>query len=456
MAVRWRRFVVWSAWLLAAWSCAATADSSAFQRRLSALGAAVDAELAASPDPRPPQAWRKVLWLQLAGDQLPDALVVLRWRRDECAVSATSARPCRALLFSARDDGSFGLVTDLTLRVHPVALRRAPGGIHELYYARDVGAQPTFAAYGLEAGRFTRLDRDLTLDQLRSLPVLLADDRSMPAWDDQTYAAAQFPNAEARLAPFRLHFDAVTVAATRVEDYNAASDLYDAQFEPRSQVLLEGLLPDARALAAALPWSQTLELRLWSCVDWMVERRFWEVESRRLGRLGACVEPALYAWQNRIVTAADATDLARLPLLLQVGMAYLLRVAPLPLSERDALRAGGGAEEARFRAAVAGQWLGHRLRLMGTDRGAAALAALERVAVSWFEAIERDKMRFVSPTPELRAYAASMRLAMQAHQCLRKALGQAPAKAFAKIACDAGMLGLTQATIALLHEDLKL
>jgi hypothetical protein len=45
---------------------------------------------------------------------------------------------------------------------------------------------------------------------------------------------------------------------------------------------------------------------------------------------------------------------------------------------------------------------------------------------------------------------------MQAHQCLRKALGQAPAKAFAKIACDAGMLGLTQATIALLHEDLKL
>lgn len=443
------------AWVVGALlSTAGSAVAAGFEARLQALGTAVEQHLASAPQPllAPPE-WRKLLWLRLPGDRTPDALVVLRSRRDECAAVATT-QPCRALVLASTPEGGYRVVTEFTLRVHAVALRLEGGTVRELFHARDTGAQPAYARYRFDGEAFARVDGDIGAEQLAALPVLVADDRSMPLWADQAYAARQFPNDAAWLAPFRLHFDGATVSETRSRGYNPAGRWYDAEFEARAQRLAEALLPDAQVLARALPWPHTLELRLWSCVDWMVERRFWEVEDRRLGRAGVCVEPAAFALSRGLVQAgAPQLDLLRVALLQQVGVAYLLRVAPLSLAERTRLRQSADAAEARFGGAVAGLLIGQQRQLLTLDRAGDALDVLTKFGDLWFREIERDRMRFVVPTPELRDHGAGLALQSQALQCVRRVLGQPPHKAFAKVACEARQLETTRRIAARLQED---
>lgn len=426
---------------MVAGACAAAAPDRGMEARLAALDAAVESQLAASPGHPAPPEWRKVLWFNLAGNRRPSALVVLRGRRDECAAVATGSQPCRALIFASSADGSFKLVAEFALLVHPVALLRSSDGVRELLYSRDTGNGPVHARYRFDGEAFARVDGALNSDDLQRLPVLMADDRSMPLMADQFYASRQFPNDGARLAPFRLHFDAVAFSARRKN-----AKLYGADYDTPVKRMLDALQPDAQTWVAALPWPQTLELRLWSCADWMVERRFWEVEDRRLGRLGTCVEPALFAARQGLTRSDDATvDLVRVSLLGQVGAAWLLRVAPMSAAARSRLVRQDEPGQIQFLGAVAGQWLAYQRKQLSLDRTADALATLGKVSEQWFSTFEAGRRRFVTPTPELRAFNASLAQAQRAHQCVRKLLGQPPAKVLARAVCDgAGMEGARQ------------
>jgi hypothetical protein len=441
------------------------AHGAGFNERLQAVSAAIDAYLssptssAGSSASAPtvtvqtaPLEWRKLLWFYLVGDRLADALVVLRYRRDECA--AASQQPCKALVLTARSDGSYRVVTEFTLRVHPVALQVSADGVRDLLYARDTGDNPVYARYRFDGDAFQRVEGDVTAAQFQETPLLVADDRSMALWSDQAYAGRQFANDGARLAPFRLHFDSATVGAVRREGYNPAGAWYPKDFATQASTLAEALLPDAQALTRSVPWPHTLELRLWSCVDWVVERRFWEVEDRRLGRPGTCVEPALFALSKGLVKpGAPQLDIARLALLQQVGMAYALRVAPVTPAQRARWRKT--PDEARFTGAVAGLMLGHGRQILPFDRAAHAVTASQALAELWFNEIEREQMRFVTPTPELRDYIASLALVATALQCARQAVAAAGAKPPAKNACTGVQLDVARRLAAQLREDSK-
>lgn len=447
------RGVVFGVLLITAWqACHAVTPARGMEVRLVALTAAVESVIASSGGSPAPPEWRKLLWFYLASDKRTAALVILRTRRDECAAVATSSQPCRALIFSEAGDGGFKLVSEFTLRVHPVALVRAPGGVKELLYSRDVAANPVYARYRFDGEVFARVEGEVGTEALQQLPLLMADDRNMPLMADQLYAARQFRNDGARLAPYRLHIDSGGVPQIRLRN----PLVYDASAELRANQLLEALQPDAQGWVAAIAWPQTLELRLWNCVDWMVERRFWAVEDRRLGRIGTCVEPALFAYKQGVVRSDQSfADLIRLQVLNQVGVAWLLRVAPFTPAQRAQILDPEQSASMSLLASVAGQWLAYQRRQMTLERMAEALSNIEKTAIQWFSAYEAGVKHFGSPTPELLAFVRSQERAMQAHQCVRRLLNQPLAKALVRATCDNAMLDEARRLTALLQKDLE-
>lgn len=435
-------WVGWLIWLtLLALSLPATA--AGFEQRLAAVEAAVDAHLSGTTSaPAYPKPYRKILWLRLQGDPLPDALVVLRPGRNECGAAALSARSCLALLLVGQPDGAYRVATEFALLLHPIALRLdGQGQVTDLMYSRDVQANPSYAPYRWVGDGFQRQDGNLDAAQVQRLPTLIADDRNMALLEDQRYAARNFNNTDAWLAPYRLHYDAVAIAERR--------QLADSALTAKvAQSSVERLLPMVQDMAKAYPWSQTLEVRLWSCVDWMVPRRFWEVEGQRLGRLGTCIEPALII---PLMGGDEAAVLGALrqQLTQQFGMAMLLRTAPLAATQREALRRSGSSV---FNAAVAGMWMGHATRTHSIEQAATAIQVLRKVSDRWFEKIEFEENRYVSRTPELRAFDDEIRAVAEANQCLRRVLKQPPSKLLKDDGCSKERFETAQAIVGLVQE----
>jgi hypothetical protein len=326
------------------------AAGAGFETRLRGVEAAVEAHLQASPGAGTPypKPWRKILWIRLQGDALPDALVVLRPGRNECGAAAMTPQPCQALLLAGQPDGGYRLATEFPLLFHPLALLlNGQGQVTELLYSADLQATPRYARYRWSGSGFQRQDGTLDASQVRKLPTLMADDRNMALLEDQRYAARNFSNDDARMAPYRLHFDAMAIARYELMSRDDVSKAAPA--------LVKSALPMVQGMAKGFPWAQTLEVRLWSCVDWMVPRRFWEVEGQRLGRLGACIEPALMI-QLMGGEQAAAVSVVKQLLTQQFGMALLLRTAPLSANDREAFRRAGSLSV--FSAALAGMWIG--------------------------------------------------------------------------------------------------
>jgi len=446
--------------LLLVWLAHTSAMGQSFTERLHAVSRAVDRHLDSAASSALPLDWRKILWFHLPGDRFPDALVVLRPRRDECAalsVNPSNREPCKALILAAASRDDYRVVAEFAIRVHPVALVRSPEGVREILFTRDTGDRPSYGRYRFDGQSFARVDGDVSSDAMKGLQVLLADDRNMPLWNDQLYAAQHFQNDGVKLSPYRIHFDSTTISESRMAGYRRRLALYDESFVPFSRTVVDSLTADGQALAKAVAWPQTLELRIWSCVDWMVERRFWEVEDRRLGRLGACLEPAVFARQRGLVKRGQegTLDVIRSQLLQQVGVAWLLRVAALNGQEQGQIRESQDAEQARFLGAVAGHWISHQRKIMPLERLAEAVSVLESVAERWFKDYEFEIVNYTNPTPELRSFARGLALQMQAHQCVRRLAGVQPATAFPRHTCSAEQLERARRVVTLLNEDLK-
>lgn len=418
------------------------AAAAGFEERLAAVEAAVDAHLSTTASaPAYPKPWRKILWFRLQGDARPDALVVLRPGRNECGAAALSARACQALLLTGQPDGAYRLATEFALLTHPIALRLdGRGQVTELLYSRDTQTVPSYARYSWSGEAFQRVDGMVDAAQLRELPTLIADDRNMALLEDQRYAARNFNNTDAWLAPYRLHYDAVAIAR-QVVDSEQASKL--------ALAAVDRLLPVVQEMSRAFPWPQTLEVRLWSCVDWMVPRRFWEVEGQRLGRLGTCIEPAFIV---QLTGGDQATVLLTLKqqLAQQFGMAMLMRTAPLSAVQRESLRRAGSLSV--FSAAVAGMWMGQATRTHSVDQSAAAIQALRQVSDLWFERMELKNSHYVSRTPELRAFDEEVRAMAEANQCLRRVLKLPASKLLKDDTCSKDAQDAAQAIVSLAQE----
>jgi hypothetical protein len=405
-------------WLLLAFAYllyAGTAQAATFNERLDGLGAALARQVLESNDALMPENAR-LAWIFLPGDREPDALVIARPGRNDCAGSMPN-RPCSAFIFKGLGRGQFQLATEFKQRLHALALEIVGNELKALYVTSDGGNTPVYRRYAFDGQAFVPSGEPVPVAQLQERRVVMLDDRNMGSFGDEGQAARNFPNAQARLAPFRLYVDSMSITERRQTN----TLVFDSSFDVRMQTLQESLLGDAERLSVALPWPQTLELRLWSCVDWMVSRRFWEVEDRRLSRIGACAEPALFAFKQGIVrSAAGMTDLARYRLLRDVGIAYLLRAASQPLALRQALRSTHGDADTIFIGSVAGLLIGQQVRIQSLEQAAQAQAGLRQVSNRWFEKFEREQNHYLSKTPELRAFDAELDQAEAALACVRK------------------------------------
>lgn len=402
----------------------AVACAQGLPDRLKALSAAVDQLLDQSPGEGAkayPAEWRKVAWLMLDGDQHPDALVVLRRSRDDCAAASRGSRPCRALLMRSTAPAEFTLANEFAPGEHPVVLRKsARGMVDAMYHTRDSSAQPVYRRFLLRGGRFEPDGSVLPASELMAtVKGFVVDDRSLPLLADQVYAAAQFDNQRARLAPFRLHVDGINHRPRR-------ASVADGQFSERAAFLATQLANDAARLVEAIRWHQTLDLRIWACDDWMVPRRFWEVEDFRLGRIGVCADPAVFALRRGLVdSATELVAMTRFRLLQEVGLAFMLRVVPMTGELRDSLKAPTQRETLVFHGAVAGLMLGSSLKLQTPEAAWQMLGLWKRVSDQWFVAHEREHSGYAIKSPELRAFDHDLAEAEKALLCTLRALGSA-------------------------------
>lgn len=402
-------------WLIAlATGCASAQSiiSVGLDRRLAGL--AETAKSIAPDETSFPSDLMRVAWLSLAGDRWPDALLILKPRKDECAVLASSRTPCRGLLLRGRGDGTFGLVTEFTLGVHPLVLRDTGSGVAELYHSRDMGTTVRYNGYSLGGERPSSLSNGpVDATAMNGWRASIIDDRSLPLWADQNYAVRNFDNRSARLGPFRLHFDGINVSSEHKSEL-----IHDAAFDGRAAVLVDGLAPDLARVVAAIGWTQTLEARIWSCVDWMVPRRFWEVENRRLGKIGLCAEPLVFGLrQGTMKSTAEYLQVARYRLLQQVGIAFVLRQAPLTLGQRERLKSQEALAELIELGSAAGLAIGTSLKLQTPEQAVQSQATWRKLSELWFRDYEAGQRGYVIRSPELQWFDHELDLAETVLRC---------------------------------------
>ena len=406
--------------MLVALAAAGGAAAQSFNVRVEALGAAADRYLAqASDDPkRYPAELRRVAWMNFEGDNRPDALLILKQNRDDCAAASRGKQPCKALLVLGAADDGFSVATEFPLHEHALVFRKvASGHVESMYYTSETGADPTYRRFVPRGGHFEPDGSTARLAQLMELRSFVTDDRSLPLLADQSYAASQFENRRARLAPFRLHIDGINNRSTK-----AVVD--DPNFADRAKFLADNLMPDATRLAEAIGWHQTLDLRIWSCDDWMVPRRFWEIEEVRLGRVGICADPVVFALRRGIVqSTAEFVAMARFRLLQEAGVAFVLRVAPISWELRESLKSPAQREALVFYGTAAGIMLGATLKLQTPESATQMHALWKRVSDQWFSAYEKERRQYVVKSPELRAFDHDLGESERAMNCTLRALG---------------------------------
>ncbi len=397
------------------------ARAATFGQRLEAIVAATDAHLAQLPGDsiRYPASLRRIAWVYLEGDDIPDAVLILKQSKTNCAVSSKGSRPCKGLILVGSASGSYSVATEFTLGEHPLVFRKTGKRVEAMYYTREISPEPHYSKFVLREGVFTKVEATVSRNEISNMQAFITDDRSLPLIDDELYAAKQFDNAAARMAPFRLHVDSVNSSRFRGGDL-----IGDALYTERSEYLVEALAPQMSKVVALTAWHQTLELRLWSCTDWMVTRQFWSVESHRLGKVGVCLEPAVFALKQGLVTSNAAfVSMTRYRLLQEIGTAYVLRVAPITEARREQLKTPAAKQHLIALGSAAGVLLGAALKLQPPDTVLPNHAMWVATSDRWFSVYELGVKNFVAKSPELRGFDQDLAVSEIAARCALQALG---------------------------------
>jgi hypothetical protein len=239
----------------------------------------------------------------------------------------------------------------------------------------------------------------------------------MASLADQEFIARLSNERQPSLAPSRLLYDAVN--AQRMEGFNVASKAVMGSSSQLAEQFRVTLAKDLEHIARAIPWGQSLEARLWICTDWMVPRKFWEAEGRRLSSIGVCIDGVVWGMANRFIPdQKDALQMLRYRLLQEVGAAYLLRVDDAPLTTKS-LRSSNDFAFAAM-ATIVGVSIGIKSGLLTQAEALRANKRWQQLAEEWFKRIEVIDAGYLLPTPELSRFFGLLGSAEKGLACMPK------------------------------------
>lgn len=419
-----RLFVVLASLVIAfASGVSLAAGSRGFGERLEALNAAVDQHLAGANESISfPAEFRRIAWIYLPGDRTADAVLFARPTRDDCAGRGGRRQSlCKVLILQSHADGSYRVAVEFQFHVHPLAFSRRQGVVQSLYYSRSTSGSPEYFEYRFDGQGLSKQEQPLTGAAVQQAAQLQFDDRNIASVVDQAYIAHNFAPGGVALAPARLQIDDINITESRRKVVGT-----DAQYLAVLQPIAKALAADAVVATNAIAWTQTLELRLWGCVDWMVVRRFWEVESRRLGKVGICIDPVIFArLQGLTKTDAESIVLTRFRLFQEIGIAYLLRMSDLSLEQKARLAASGQANTLPMLGTAVGVILAVRAKLMTFEQASRAAATWRQIAEKWFLSVELER-GYLSRTPELQGFVQMLDASDAGLACASGVPGVAP------------------------------
>jgi len=367
----------------------------------------------------------RVAWLYIDADAQADAIVVVKKDASDCAVhfAATTAQ-CMGYVFRSLDGTRFVPLAAFPYAGQIVYLGRRGAQPRALFHTDRNVANPVYDRYTLSDGRYALESQGLASGAVREQAALALSDRSMDRLADHRYAVDTFPeNAGAALAPARVHLDGVnssyftrgllTPAAARREFAGAAARLERA------------VRQDAANVATHLGWTNALNVRMWVCADWVVPRRFWEVEDDQPADIGACIDPVLYWEQLLNLGEQESVPAMRIRLLQDIGVAFLLRSEYLGWEVATNLKRRSNDDPAVARQIVLlGSAVG---ALFAVETAGLDWPALDKAYRRWDALVERwaefeIQQGYVAFTPELAGFARDLAWRKAGSDCLRLVL----------------------------------
>lgn len=398
-----------------------TPPTKSFAQRINQLTEAIEQHL--SNTPKDSENYKKhdmrIAWFFADGDDIPDALVILKPQRTEC-VLIKDAQKCRGLILLGQQDGHYNIKEFvLTDRIF---LKQEKTGISAFYYAK--GNDTIYRGFRFNGTDLKGIGGEISFADLKkTMKGVLLDDRNLPSLNAQRIISHQSPDNNVKLAPAHFVLDEVNISNRRKAWKPTDKLIYNVAFDNRIKVLVAGLSPDLDKITSQLGWLQTLETRLWSCLDWMVPRKFWLIEGNRLGQIGLCADPLILGLQHSVLKSnQEYLGLARNSLLQQVGMAYLLRQSPLTPDDRDAIK-NQNLDTTMLQVSTAiGLLLGEQLGLQSLAQAHSYHEKWKQIAQNWFEEYEYKIHNFIFPSPELTRYKNELEISGDILNCMRNKL----------------------------------
>jgi len=367
----------------------------------------------------------RLAWLYIDGDAQADAIVVVKKEASDCAVHfAAATAQCMGYVFRSLDGARFVPIAAFPYAGQIIYLGPRGARPRALFHTDRNVANPVYDRYTLADGRYALDSQGLATAVVREQAALALSDRSMDRLADHRYSIDNFPeNASAALAPARVHLDGVNSSYfTRGLLSPAAARRVFAEAAAR---LERAVRQDAGNLTARQGWTNALNVRMWVCADWVVPRRFWEIEDDQPADIGACIDPVLYWEQLLKLGEQESVPAMRIRLLQDIGVAFLLR------SEYF----GWEAATNRKRRSNDDPSVARYIVLLGSAVG--ALFAVETAGLDW-PALDKSYQRwdalvqrwaqfeiqqgYVAFTPELAGFARDLAWRKEGSDCLRVVL----------------------------------
>lgn len=378
----------------------------------------------------------KVAWIFFDAGEAPDAIVVLRKSASDCAAQYNaSVAPCLGLVFLGQPDGSFAPVTSFPYAGQFVYFSPRSQAGRALYFSDKNAPEAPYDRFTLESGRLKGAGQALKASEFAAEVSLAFTDQSMDTISTLKYADANFQNAGARLAPFRVQVDEINarypdvifIGNDGVSLSRAPSNEVRAVFANNAKLLNTKAIEFLQRLTERLAWPVQLNARLWVCNDWMVPRAFWTTESRGIADIGVCLDPLVYAqyFKQNLGDNKLWLDATTFRLLQEAGSAFFLRGEFLSLKQREALLRSeeqSSAGQIAFFGALISAVLAHDSKLMNFEQMIAQEQMWPQLTAFWFDYFESRVSGYFQPTSELRRWERDHITRIQGIACARDVL----------------------------------